>query len=177
MTCQQWQQRVQQFAILSPTMTWSISLERSSKEQRRWTKPRRLRHLYPYPQIWTYHGTIDDLYLHIQIERMINATLVPPIHFTGFEKQETSNGPEYLFYGSNCINYYRDVHENVISSYYRNIPDHRPLDARSRPRHRTLRGRTAKEIRRRTRPDKSEETRNAFINHKPFKRHNYGKAK
>ena len=46
---------------------------------------------------------------------MINATLVTPIHFTGFEKQETSNGPEYLFYGSNCINYYRDVHENVTS--------------------------------------------------------------
>ena len=54
---------------------------------------------------------------------MINATLVTPIHFTGFEKQETSNGTEYLFYGSNCINYYRDVHENVISSYYKNIPD------------------------------------------------------
>ena len=71
--------------------------------------------MHPYPQIWTYHGTIDDLYLQIQIERMINATLVTPIHFTGFEKQETSNGPEYLFYGSNCINYYRDVHENVIS--------------------------------------------------------------
>ena len=30
---------------------------------------------------------------------------------------------EYLFYGSNCINYYRDVHENVIGSYYKNIPD------------------------------------------------------
>ena len=45
------------------------------------------------------------------------------IHFTGFEKQETSNGPEYLFYGSNYINYYRDVHENVTSSYYKNIPD------------------------------------------------------
>jgi hypothetical protein len=48
---------------------------------------------------------------------------VTPIHFTGFEKQETSSGPEYLFYGSNCINYYRNVHENVISSYYKNIPD------------------------------------------------------
>ena len=46
-----------------------------------------------------------------------------PIHFTGFEKQETSNGTEDLFYGSNCINYYRDMHENVISSYYKNIPD------------------------------------------------------
>ena len=68
-------------------------------------------------------GTINDLYLQIQIERMINATLVTPIHFTGFEKQETSNGTEYLVYGSNCINYYRDVHENVISSYYKNIPD------------------------------------------------------
>ena len=34
-----------------------------------------------------------------------------------------SNGPEYLFCGSNCINYYRDMHENVISSYYKNIPD------------------------------------------------------
>ena len=79
--------------------------------------------MHPYPQIWTYHGTIDDLYLQIQIERMINATLVTPIHFTGFEKQETSNGPEYLFYGSNCINYYCDVHENVTSSYYKNIPD------------------------------------------------------
>lgn len=79
--------------------------------------------MHPYPQIWIYHGTIDDLYLQIQIERMINATLVTPIHFTGFEKQENSNGPEYLFYGSNCINYYRDVHENVISSYYKNIPD------------------------------------------------------
>ena len=79
--------------------------------------------MHPYPQIWTYHGTINDLYLQIQIERMINATLVTPIHFTGFEKQETSNGPEYLFYGSNCINYYRDVHENMISSYYKNIPD------------------------------------------------------
>ena len=79
--------------------------------------------MHPYPQIWTYHGTIDDLYLQIQIERMINATLVTPVHFTGFEKQETSNGPEYLFYGSNCINYYRDVHENMISSYYKNIPD------------------------------------------------------
>ena len=53
---------------------------------------------------------------------MINATLVTPIHFAGFEKQETSNGTEYLF-GSNYINYYRDVHENVISSYYKNIPD------------------------------------------------------
>lgn len=36
---------------------------------------------------------------------------------------DASNGPEYLFYGSNCINYYRDMHENVISSYYKNIPD------------------------------------------------------
>ena len=54
---------------------------------------------------------------------MINAILVTPIHFTGFEKVETSHGPEYLFYGSNCINYYRDMHENVISSYYKNIPD------------------------------------------------------
>ena len=54
---------------------------------------------------------------------MINTSLVTPIHFTGFEKQETSNGPEYLFYGSNCINYYRDVHENVTSSYYKKIPD------------------------------------------------------
>ena len=79
--------------------------------------------MHPYPQIWTYHGTIDDLYFQIQIERMINDTLVTPIHFTGFEKQETSNGPEYLFYGSNCINYYRDVHENVISSFSKNIPD------------------------------------------------------
>ena len=78
---------------------------------------------YIYSLIWTYHGTIDDLYLQVQIERMINATLVTPIHFTGFEKQETSNGPEYLFYGSNCINYYRDVLENVTSSYYKNIPD------------------------------------------------------
>ena len=79
--------------------------------------------MHPYPQIWTYRGTIDDLCLQIQIERMINATLVTPIHFTGFEKLETSSGPEYLFYGSNCISYYRDVHENVISSYYKNIPD------------------------------------------------------
>lgn len=58
--------------------------------------------------------------------RMINATLVTPVHFTGFEKQETSNGSEYLFYGSNCINYYRDVYENVTSSYYKNIPTSRP---------------------------------------------------
>ena len=79
--------------------------------------------MHPYPQIWTYRGTIDDLYLQIQIERMINATLVTPIHFTGFEKVETSHGPEYLFYGSNCINYYHDVHENVTSSYCKNIPD------------------------------------------------------
>lgn len=65
---------------------------------------------------------------------MINATLVTPIHFTGFEKQETSNGPEYLFYGSNCINYYRDVHENVTSSYYKNIPDIKTCqDRRSGP--------------------------------------------
>ena len=78
---------------------------------------------YIYSLIWTYHGTIDDLYLQVQIERIINATLVTPIHFTSFEKQETSNGPEYLFYGSNCINYYRDVLENVTSSYYKNIPD------------------------------------------------------
>ena len=54
---------------------------------------------------------------------MINATLVTPIYFAGFEKQETSNGPEYLFYGNNCINYYRDVLENVTSSYCKNIPD------------------------------------------------------
>ena len=54
---------------------------------------------------------------------MINGTLVTLIHFTGFEKQEISNGPKHLFYGSNCINYYRDVHENVTSSYYKNIPD------------------------------------------------------
>ena len=77
--------------------------------------------MHPYPQIWTYHSTIDDLYLQIQIERMINATLVTPIHFTGFEKQETSNGTEYLFYGSNCINYYRDVHENAISSFSKSL--------------------------------------------------------
>ena len=36
-----------------------------------------------YILIWTYRGTIDDLYLQIQIERMINATLVTPIYFTG----------------------------------------------------------------------------------------------
>ena len=57
--------------------------------------------MHPYQQIWIYHGTIDDFYLQIQIERMINATLVTSIHFTGFEKQETSSGPEYLFYDSN----------------------------------------------------------------------------
>ena len=79
--------------------------------------------MHPYPQIWTYHGTPQDLYLQIQIEKMINTSLVTPIHFTGFEKLGTPNGPEYLFYGSNCINYYRDVHENVISSYSKNIPD------------------------------------------------------
>lgn len=79
--------------------------------------------MHPYAQIWTYRGTLEDLYLQIQIEKMINAALITPIHFTGFEKQETYNGPEYLFYGSNCVNYYRDVHENVISSYYKNIPD------------------------------------------------------
>ena len=83
--------------------------------------------------LWEVLNSVGDIVLfiffltegivQIQIERMINATLVTPIHFTGFEKQETSNGPEYLFYGSNCINYYRDVHENVISSYYKNIPD------------------------------------------------------
>ena len=73
--------------------------------------------------MWTYYGTIDDLYIQIQIERIIKTSLVTPIHFTGFEKQETSNGTEYLVYGSNCINYYRDVHENVTSSYYKNIPD------------------------------------------------------
>ena len=65
---------------------------------------------------------------------MINATLVTPIHFTGFEKQETSNGPEDLFYGSNCINYYRDVHENVISSYYKHIPDIKTCHDRIRDR-------------------------------------------
>ena len=81
---------------------------------------------YVYSLIWTYHGTIDELYLQIQIERMINATLVTPIHFAGFDKQETSNGPEYLFYGSNCINYYRDMHENVISSYLKTFLTSRP---------------------------------------------------
>ena len=81
---------------------------------------------YIYSPIWTYHGTIDDLYLQIQIERIINAALVTPIHFTGFEMQETSNGPEYLFYGSNYIYYYRDVHENVISSYLKTFLTSRP---------------------------------------------------
>ena len=78
--------------------------------------------MHPYPQIWTYHGTIDDLYLQIQIERMINATLVTPIHFTGFEKESTSSGVEYLFYGDDGRNYHRQSNGNVYSADASKIP-------------------------------------------------------
>jgi hypothetical protein len=44
------------------------------------------------------------------------------MRFTKFEKENTSSGVEYLFYGNDGRNYYRQSSGNVYSSDASNIP-------------------------------------------------------
>ena len=45
------------------------------------------------------------------------------MRFTKFEKENTSSGVEYLFYGNDGRNYYRQSSGNVYSSDASNIPN------------------------------------------------------
>ena len=72
--------------------------------------------MHPYPQIWTYHGTIDDLYLQIQVQEFINSQKTSRIRFTSFKKENTSSGVEYHFHGDDGRNYHRQANGNVYSA-------------------------------------------------------------
>ena len=67
-------------------------------------------------KIWTSHGNVVDLKLQLQIQEFINAQNACRMRFTKFEKENTSSGVEYLFYGNDGLNYYRQSSGNVYSS-------------------------------------------------------------
>ena len=67
-------------------------------------------------KIWTSHGNVVDLKLQLQIQEFINAQNACRMRFTKFEKENTSSGVEYLFYGNDGRNYYRQSSGNVYSS-------------------------------------------------------------
>ena len=73
-------------------------------------------------KIWTSHGNVVDLKLQLQIQEFINAQNACRMRFTKFEKENTSSGVEYLFYGNDGRNYYRQSSGNVYSSDVSNIP-------------------------------------------------------
>ena len=74
-------------------------------------------------KIWTSHGNVVDLKLQLQIQEFINAQNACRMRFTKFEKENTSSGVEYLFYGNDGRNYYRQSSGNVYSSDASNIPN------------------------------------------------------
>ena len=74
-------------------------------------------------KIWTSHGNVVDLKLQLQIQEFINAQNAYRMRFTKFEKENTSSGVEYLFYGNDGRNYYRQSSGNVYNSDASNIPN------------------------------------------------------
>lgn len=67
--------------------------------------------------------TLESKRLQLQIQEFINAQNACRMRFTKFEKENTSSGVEYLFYGSDGRNYYRQSSGNVYSSDASNIPN------------------------------------------------------
>lgn len=67
-------------------------------------------------KIWTSHGNVVDLKLQLQIQEFINSQKISCIRFTSFEKESTSSGVEYLFYGDDGRNYHRQSNGNVYSA-------------------------------------------------------------
>jgi len=74
-------------------------------------------------KIWTSHGNIVDLKLQLQIQEFINSQKISCIRFTSFEKESTSSGVEYLFYGDDGRNYHRHSNGNVYSADASKIPN------------------------------------------------------
>ena len=72
--------------------------------------------------IWTSHGNVRDLRLQIQVQEFINSQKISCIRFTSFEKESTSSGVEYLFYGDDGRNYHRQANGNVYSADASKIP-------------------------------------------------------
>lgn len=73
--------------------------------------------------IWEAHGTMTDLRVQIQTEWKVNDYGVEKVRFGGYERKDTPNGPEYLFYGNNGRNYMMDVSGNIYSSPAEAIPN------------------------------------------------------
>ena len=73
-------------------------------------------------KIWTSHGNVVDLKLQLQIQEFINSQKITRIRFTSFEKENTSSGVEYLFYGDDGRNYHRQSNGNVYSADASKIP-------------------------------------------------------
>ena len=73
-------------------------------------------------KIWTSHGNVVDLKLQLQIQEFINSQKISCIRFTSFEKESTSSGVEYLFYGDDGRNYHRHSNGNVYSADASKIP-------------------------------------------------------
>lgn len=74
-------------------------------------------------KIWTSHGNVVDLKLQLQIQEFINSQKISRIRFTSFEKESTSSGVEYLFYGDDGRNYHRQSNGNVYSADASKIPN------------------------------------------------------
>ena len=74
-------------------------------------------------KIWTSHGNVVDLKLQLQIQEFINSQKISCIRFTSFEKESTSSGVEYLFYGDDGKNYHRQSNGNVYSADASKIPN------------------------------------------------------
>ena len=74
-------------------------------------------------KIWTSHGNVVDLKLQFQIQEFINSQKITRIRFTSFEKESTSSGVEYLFYGDDGRNYHRQSNGNVYSADASKIPN------------------------------------------------------
>ena len=73
-------------------------------------------------KIWISHGNVVDLKLQLQIQEFINSQKITRIRFTSFEKENTSSGVEYLFYGDDGRNYHRQSNGNVYSADASKIP-------------------------------------------------------
>ena len=73
-------------------------------------------------KIWTSHGNVVDLKLQLQIQEFINSQKISRIRFTSFEKESTSSGVEYLFYGDDGRNYHRQSNGNIYSADASKIP-------------------------------------------------------
>ena len=73
--------------------------------------------------IWDAQSTMSDLKVQIQTEWKVNDHGVEKVRFGGYERKNTPNDTEYLFYGNNGRNYMMDVNGNVYSSPAVAIPN------------------------------------------------------